>query len=414
MKQIKYSLLALLSAGVILVSCKKDKGSNEPGFSEKPVAEQKQDVENAGIQLVSELEDLKDSKTMQTMSAMSTLEGNSSGIGAVLFAIENGNDPKIIATKLKASSGSIADSFSEEAGIYSWNPNTGEWDFTTATDKIVFKFPSTETGTSNNAEFAVTEVKTVYLSALEDDAPTSIKAYLKVDNAQLLGYTMTASYNAEGLPTSANTALDIEGQFLISATVSSSTSHVSEDFAFTHNGANIISFGAEADGDFTEKKATEVENTMDNMEAIEDLSIIGELLSSASFYYQIIDIKLSTSVNSKAISEKIDINSSESKMLEVMNENIDITLAYENGEIIAETEIILTETTDEWGYTYSEPNIEFIFADESKVAADVYFDESMGQFEAEMDAFITDMKNTFGIEEQENSYESDYDYSYEY
>ncbi len=64
----------------------------------------------------------------------------------------------------------IQEVYDELVGIYEWNSNSYDWDYTDAGDKIVFMFPSEQDGTSNNAKYTVSYTGYTGPNPLKNDA----------------------------------------------------------------------------------------------------------------------------------------------------------------------------------------------------------------------------------------------------
>lgn len=370
MRQIKLSIFVLLAASVSLFSCKKDKDSSKPATAED-VKAYKADVEDAGVKLVTELDGLASTKAATCLASVSKKDASPLKSSNPFSALAC-TDAKSMKAALKSSAESIASSFASSTGIFTWNPTTHNWDSTAATGKIVYKFPATETGTTNNAEIAITGFSTVANALTETgDAPSKIAAYIKVDGVEVATYAFTASYNADGIPSNISTTLTVES-YSLAVTGSFTTSKMTEGFNFTSKGTTVLAWNTTANGDFSKASVDKVSAISET----NDFSSVGDLLSSLETSYQVFDIKLAMNADVKSIvddvsslmdSEKTQAQL-EDELLKSVNSNLEMTLAYTNGTLIANTEMVMLE---------GEPSMDFIFADDSRVAMETYLDESM-------------------------------------
>lgn len=389
MRQIKLSIFVLLAASISLFSCKKDK--SKPATAED-VKEYKADVEDAGVKLVAELDGLATTKAATSVGSVNKkgVSGlkSSNPFGALAFS-----DTKSMAAALKSSSESIASSFASSARTYTWNAAKQDWDSVASPGRIVYKFPSTETGTSNNAEIAITEFAAAANSLSETgDAPSKIAAYIKVDGAEVAKYAFSASYNAEGIPSNVSTTLTVEG-YELTVSGSFTTSKMTEGFSFTSSGTTVLAWNTTANGTFTQAAVDKVSAATES----KDFTAASDLLSSLETSYQIFDIELSMDADIKSIISDIEAAAKSAsstttqedmnkKMLAAVNDNLDMKLAYTSGTLIATTEMVMLE---------GEYSMDFIFADDSRVAMDTYMDESMADVEVALENLMADFEENF-------------------
>jgi len=415
MKKIKYPLLVLLSIGLSFSSCKKDDSKDEvdpdteqndidnTANSTKDVATQKQDIQTAGIQLASELKTINESKSMQAIASLSSLSSQNSSfpLAPVYKSLSESQEADLIASSLKASAGEISNEFADETGIHTWNISKNDWDTEESSSIIMFKFPATKDGTTNNAELAVTDAKMVQNNLTGENMPTSIAISLKVDGTTVLSYTYVASYDANGIPKSVSTQLSIEPGIKLSANLSVSDTQITEAFSFTSSGTNILSFNVDAKGTFTQAK---IEAVAEQMETATTLAPASEILSSISLSYQVLDIIISVDANTAEIANNVSTRSETLPASSVLNDNINMTISYADGTTIATSEIIIDSES-------KEPKIDLMFKDDSRVDAEVYFKESMTDLEAEINTFVEEINKSFAFF-NDDSEEYDYGDSY--
>jgi hypothetical protein len=273
-------------------------------------------------------------------------------------------------------------------------PEAEQWDFTEGGDKIIFKFPSTETGTTNNAEFSIygySGQQVVNTAAeYEGDVPTALKADLTVGGTKQIEYSFTASYKTNGEPTSVVTSLTI-GTFKFSFEAKNTTSEVSADYSLTKSGTNLLSFGAGASGNF-------------NSDVISDTtSTVGDVATAGSAYFQIMNIKFAGEVNIKSLDAALEAASTIEAEATAFNANVTFVVFYaDTKKKIADTEFY--STTREECYDYNGDGVEdgcdtedaidirLIFADDSKADLETYTEIGFEDLETELETFIDELE----------------------
>jgi hypothetical protein len=354
----------------------KDKGSNELGFSNKPVEEQKKEVEDAAVAMITSMSDLLDTESMGAISNMSKLDPSnamkSNPIAAAFWGIES-KDSKATLKALKAQT-EIEAEFEQEAGIYEWNSQRRDWDKKSATGQIIFKFPSKPSSTTNDAELAVTEFKAAANSLLDEEVPTSLKAHLKVGGKELVTYTFTGIYDKEGLPQDIKSVLSIENIFSVNYSTAVSRNNAKFEYSFNKKSDVVFGYSAEANGDFSDKNIDAIENLEDDR----DFSVVGKLVSTVKFQYQMLNIVVVLDANTKALADeasKIVENEDEDAAMAALNKHVKLYVGYHKGDKIADSEFVMER---------NELNAYFIFADKSKVEASAYLEDSMEKAQSEM------------------------------
>jgi hypothetical protein len=400
--------LALFSSSVLLTSCKDDEVKKEESefevpttYSELSVEQNKANLEDNGVELVNNLTEFKNTAGIQSTISFSDVLNSAEFSGGrkdmnsnkAIFAIKklasfakNKKSGSDIFTGLRAQEGepsSAQELFDELVGTYTYNKTTNTWDETATTGKIIFKFPSTKTGSTNNAEFVIYDYAGVVIPNVTigddytGDLPTSLKADLKVDGTVQLSYTFAASYNNSGEPTSISTAITI-GPFKLSFEAKNTTTVVSADYALTHSGKNLISFGAAANGNFTTGNLETSENP-------------GDVATSASAYFQLLNIKFAGDVNIKALADGLEGSPPASQSVKLLNDNYKLSVFYaDSKKLIARTEFyVATDGLDEYA------DVRLIFADGSKADLETYTDVGFQEIQDALEAFASDVEDDF-------------------
>lgn len=102
--------------------------------------------------------------------------------------------------------GEEPDFFIENKGVWEWNFDLDDFERVDDAEAIIIRFPS-EGSMVNNAEFGLTEVEVVYID--EEELPTSIQAYLTVDEVKYIDLDFLVNYTADGFPETADISLDV-------------------------------------------------------------------------------------------------------------------------------------------------------------------------------------------------------------
>lgn len=417
---------------ISLFSCKDDEGEEvnpieiPEEFSELSDEENKKNIEDNGIELVNEMEDLKSSNAIEASIAFSHfLEINSPDINArngrsatsyygllqnlSLFGKDKA-DAKVIFETMRSKADddpeTIQEAFDEATGTYSWNSTSQAWDYEAGGDKIIFQFPSTEEGTSNNAVYTIHSytgtipAENPFDPDYTGDLPTGVMVDLSVDGTTVLEYRFSATYGNDGVPTSYEVSLSIL-PFTLKTTFTNNSEEVSIKYGLTHRDRILWDMGIGAKGDFSDITGSK------NAE---------EMLSSGFAYFQLMDIKLAGEVNVKAISDDyaniyanqgvdFDEDAAVEKVVVSLNENVNLVLFYvEDNTKIAEAEFY---ATDEEGYdyvydpetgsyeykeyTYKVENIRLVFHDGSKSDLETYFSGSFDELQTELNALVEDL-----------------------
>ncbi len=216
---------SLLLMAYIISSCNKEKDKAEK-FSTQSVEENKAIVENSGIDLNNVMKRMETMGTndviinfvdlASSLDSKGFLFSGKSKIFSTLNAIvattrgekelNNVFDAMIYSRELKSEDPeSIQEFWDENVGTYTWNPSISDWDEELGGDKIIFKFPSSESSSTDDAAITIYNYTGVNMSNPIDedytgDLPVSLNADLKVGSEILVSFVFGASYNSDGVP----------------------------------------------------------------------------------------------------------------------------------------------------------------------------------------------------------------------
>lgn len=428
MKKVNSLLTYATAFTVLLSSCKDDAVEMEAGKTEMPTkfssytpAENKANLEDNGIALLNDMSDLKSSKGLSTSATfvsfldMAPAAPTNGRIMSTARALKNYQEGKgsvhdIFTTmrKTEEEPQSIQAMFDMYIGVYNWNSQTEEWDYTKEGDKIVFKFPSVEGGASNNASFIIHSYKGVNTttSLNEDysgDLPTQLVTEIQVDGKKEVEYKFNASYNEEGEPTSVTTSLMVNA-FIFSISAENNTENVGAEYSLKKGEKILISLGAGAKGKFT---AQHIED-MDNSET----GNAGDIATEVSAYFQLMNIKIAGNLNVEKYADgqdaiyagndstEFDYDKAKEKEAALLNENFNLVVFYaDSKEKIADTEVYTyTDKYEYWnGYEYvswpyTAMNIRMVFADGSPADLETYFSNGFDDLQTEISKFVADLE----------------------
>lgn len=407
----------------MLVACGSDddaaKSNEETGaefpteYSDLTVEENKGKLQDNGIEFANSVEVLKNSSGIETTIAFSNFLSDSEiptslqagrksslpifDLVSNLRAFGTSNKPvdKTIAGLRTAEDvTSIQEELNEAAGTYTYNRTEQTWTYSASpSDKIVFKFPSKDNGTSNNAEYTVYGYtgKQVTNTSIEEDYageyPTGLKIDLSIDGQKKLEYTFAAAYNDKGEPTSLTLAVKVDA-FVLAYEVSNDSQKASVRYSLKEGDKTLYVMGADAEGNF-------------NTDNIENSSNGDDVVNNGTVYFQILNIKFSGEIDVKALTAALnaipdmeDEKAEEEAEAAAWNANTQMVVFYADskkkiagGEVVAVTKTDSysnwhcgeDQTTGEWvceeeiiEYEYHSKDLQLVFFDDSRMSIETF------------------------------------------
>ena len=423
-RKFKIILGVSLIAGLIFVSCKKDEKKDEfdVKYASYTAEENKQNLEDMGVEMVDEVEALKDEEaieiSIQMLSRMLSSETEevksmaNSNLMAPFDLVsrigKNDFNPAEFAVSLKNAQEdpeSLGEFMDQNAGTYTWNFEIEDFDYVAGTDVIVINFPALETDMTNTATVTINNVADFTVTESIDgemlpNPPTSLNANLAYQGTTLITYSFAATYQPNGMPTSVSTVLTI-GAFSFSADLAHTPySNASVKYSFKHNTDILLEFYYEMSGNWSEENIASAD---------EDF----EIVNSANAYIQVMGIKVKGRVNAKGLADKIeqldkDETSDNDDYEAAINQYVDLIVIYaETGQKICDADVDLVEETyDECrNYDYYtgnctywetvtdiEPVIILTFSDGSPVNYDEYFGDGFDDVVDAWESFQTEVE----------------------
>lgn len=251
-------------------------------FSTLTVEQQKQSIEQSGLDFVDKMDGMKDTKAMIALQAFSSKSGSDVSFAPAFVQLQSNllkNEVKsleVFEKQMRAASVEDNDIWGE----WTWNSSLNEFEQTSdLTNKAIFNFPATETATTNNAELTITFVNSNVVAPDTDPVqymPSSISVVLKVDGKIAMTADFTASYKADATPTKAKQTLEID-KYKWTAEFINSLEEVSAKYEFKYGTETIIKMELGATGTMT-------------ADAFENSDGPQDVFTSGAVYFQVMNL----------------------------------------------------------------------------------------------------------------------------
>ncbi|MBN2275552.1 MAG: hypothetical protein JXR41_16580 [Bacteroidales bacterium] len=446
--KISGKILLLFVALLSFIACEKDKkGDDDPfdaKYSKLSVEDNKENIENAGIDMVSELSDLEDANAFAVLFHMEELmEGSGSAMAsntvlkpAMLLAsfYQDKVNTGSVYSSLKSTAEdpeNLTDLWNQIKARYTWNFATESFDSTGSADDLIIEFPGMASDVSNTATLTIGDLEVFEVTDPREDwpeelaeMPEGIEMELTYSGDVLMTAQFSASYKSDGMPAEVSAVLTIEDfKFGFNAKHTPYT-NASVTFNLKRGSKLLTEIHFDGQGDWSEESIEENVITYadtqyyeyydyelgtwvetDIIEYVdEDTEIeIEEIIQNANAHLIFMNIKVAGKVNFKALGDAIsELEEDETltqreasdALVEVINENAQLVVVYtDDNKKIADAEAY---TYNDYGDYY--PMIRFVFADESKVDATTYVQQELQSFIDELNAFISEINADYGVE----------------
>lgn len=449
MKVLNIFGIAVLSTAMVLTGCQKEEDpknedpiNNTPDPVEYTVEENKANMEAAGIELVTDLEELKNSEaidvsnhlvslmnTNDPFASEETAEVKKMGAFTILNALENfsqhGDINTVYGAMKSVSEGPSTpqEAFDALKGKYSWNATTQSWDVTEH-DYFVLEFPASESAVTNNANFVVTYEAYTGTTPIPDytgDLPKVITATLTVNENQLIAFNFESIYDTKGIPSILDVTLDVI-DFQLAFNFTHLDNLLKFNYAFTKGTKTIFDLGAEANGDFS---YTNIENMSNDSTYIQGPEDIKKIATSMDAHIQVLRYKIEGDIDLNGLIDDMmaaggeEVMDDDSIAAEIVNNNYNLgVFDTENYDaLVANTEFYVTEETYEWidwqydettgeyvevPVTETEEHMEmrFVYPDGSPADMEAFFQTGFETLQAKVEAFVTELEMEFGPQEE--------------
>ena len=422
MKMKKISLYLLLATGIsVAPSCKKDAVAPTTPITPTTVyndEQNKENLQNTGLSMMKEMDDAKNLVGIDYTQHFADLVEKADPFGSnaafmpmkVLTSLsvfgETGST-KALESSLKrgGSEENLNDIYSKRVGEYKWNGKN--WIKNTAVkDKIILRFPSSNTKTVNNASYEITFVNYTG-SGLPDDlkgnVPSRVDAKFIVDGKTLVQFEFKGVYNTDAIPSLLDAKLSVF-PYSFSSTFTNNSSNISKVFAFKRNDKTLLAMGANIKGKLDKA-------TIENMVNDENAEEINKVVKSISAYTQIFDIIIKGEANVDGIVNDLKGKDEVSKdeQAATANKNLKVGVYYvSSGQQIANSEFYLknhtyqdyqyNNNTKQWELveiTDKDLDIRMVFKDGTKADLETYFNNGFDKLGDEFEKFAQDLENRY-------------------
>jgi hypothetical protein len=454
MKKVFLMIFTVLLISYITTSCKKENDSAEK-FSALSVEENKALVEDAGKDFVDVMGRMKTTETVDALANLAQMMSSKGAKGflfssdskmlltleAFIGTVNGDKNIKDVFSALASPKGlsqdpeSIQQFWDENVGTYTWNKTLADWDIVLGGNKFIFKFPSSDVASTNDATFTVYGYTGVIIgNPLEDDytgdLPAALNADLKVGTKTLVTITYGASYNTDGVPKAIAADMVIES-FKFEADITNDNKLVSVAYKFLEGTNVIISLSAQGKGLFTDAnlQANTVTHTNTytytdwiwnpitqqyephDVTYTEEWDEVDfeEILNSANAEFRILNVALRGDVdikgltdqiriiedqwNNEVITEETALNRESAKINEFLNLRlVDVT----KNQIIAKAEAYVVKEVDYY-YTDYYINFRLKFSDGSPIDMETYFNSGFDNFIGALNDLIDEINSDYDL-----------------
>lgn len=474
MKKLQILFYLFLSLAIIS-SCDltddDDDDNDDDTFSELSVEENKQKLEDDGLAMLDKMKEMESTAAVDAVASMihfmeladpfagnPNVNSKKSGklsylkpFVAVKQMPELGYKPVMLSLKsVNEDPESIQEAYDMLVGIYAWNSSSQAWDYTETGDAIVFQFPSTEEGTSNNASLTASDYRGYTggfdydLDEYTGDLPEHIKVELKVDNSALMTFEFNATYNSNGEPTDVSSSISMDAFSMSASMYNHSNTEAGMSTELKYNSEILIAASVDATGNWSpdniENNTVTVYDTVyeeiwnpetgeweetDVIWYIEEWTEVnGEnILTEGNMTFQVMNTKAVGNAKIKELiegekniweddeEEGFDDDAATIAMADLINENVDLKVRYaDNNEIIAIAEAYTYDDTytdyiwNEETYQYEEVEVtekeigmRFKFGDGSTIDAETYFEDGFDDLTQEFEDWMDYLEDKWDL-----------------
>ena len=377
-----YLFIVLGLALLTMNACKSELDlDKELKFSKLTVEKQKEKIESSGMDMVNIMDGMLDTEAMNAITNMMSISDiNLSELQAVKAPMQN------LRTDLKNNRLTAFSNFDRQMrisyvesdvwGEYEYNFTTKEIEqIKTLTNKLIVRFPATETSTKNNAEITITyEESNVIVPESEDYYPSKMTFKMNVDSKEVMTANFSGTYYTDGTPKKVSASVTIE-DYKWTLEVANDKKTASETYEFKQGSKTIIKSNAEIKGKLSQDE-------LENSEYPQDV------ISSFAMYFQAMNIAVRggmTDFNKFAQEMETITENSTLTEKQAMEQTATLVNKYmvfyaffvDSNEKFADVEfyVVEDEVYDEWaGYYVTEYNLapRFVLSDGSKVSAEEF------------------------------------------
>jgi hypothetical protein len=297
MKKTIYLFASAITLLLAFNSCKSNDTSNQDetlSFSTQTVEQQKQTIEQNGIDLVNAMDGIQNTKAMIALKVFSNIIGTSSESPVFVKPLSQfrtnilKNDVNAL-EKLNNQLRVAATVGSGFWGVWTWNAKNDDFDYVAGTDgSATILFPATENSSVNTGELKITYVNSSVVVPKIDEVeflPKSISVVLKVSGVVALQADYSGSFKTDATPINITQTLSI-GDYNWSLVFTNDDKDVSAIYTLNSGSKVLLKYEVGAAGSFT---ASNIEDSMDNDKP-------ENVLTSGAMSFQIMNIAFKGSI----------------------------------------------------------------------------------------------------------------------
>jgi hypothetical protein len=432
----KKLIIGIIAVFAIFTACNKDE--TKPADAQ---ASAKGDLENTGVAMVSEMKSLNQEPGVAATVSLLELASSSNAISMSKSAVimntlmavkgisENKTTAKTLISSLKsakASEISFLSSFEDIAGTYTYSFEGDSFVFVAnPSGSVKFLFPASKaskTAKELNGVFEILrpQVKTGTFDFNGDvvtELPTSIAFDIKINNTKVLGYSFTASYTSDGIPSDVASALTL-GTFLFQVSWGYHATDASVGYLFKHGATTILDLGGQVNGKLDKQTIEESFYTVSdtfgygNNYWVETRRVSNpqNVIDNANAHFQFMDIRIEGIIDFIGLYNAMNDSISIESQADSINKYASLTVIYASSKkLLANAEAFVDVEISEypdWDYateqqitridTSENINVKMVFADNSKASIDTYFSEGFNSLITDMNSFIGELNDSYG------------------
>lgn len=281
----KKSLLLLLAGSFFMfTACKSELDlDKELKFSKLTVEEQKQKVEDNGIEFVNAMEGMQDTKAMNAIDEFLSI-ANGSAANAPLKRLKSdlvNRNAKVFTNfdrQLR-----VAAVESSLWGERKWNSAEGEWELVKELEnKAIIHFPASSSSKTNNCLITITyKESTVEVPETGEMYPSEITFVMEVDSKEVMSAEYKGTYYADGSPKEVTQKFDLE-TYEWKAEISNNQKKATESYEFKKGTKTLL------------KSEAVVEGTLkvDNIQAAGENETPEDVVNNFAVYFQVMDLAI--------------------------------------------------------------------------------------------------------------------------
>ncbi len=370
-------------------------------FSKLTVEKQKEKIESSGMEFVNTMDGMLNTKAMTAMTNMMSLTNTKlSDLQTVKAPMQK------LRADIKNNRKSAFSNFDRQMRIsYIESDVWGEYEYNftskevvkikTLINKIIVRFPATESSTKNNAEITITyDESDVVIPETQDHYPSKMTYKMIVDSKEVMSAEFSGTYFSDGTPKKASANITIE-DYKWTFEVANDKKTATETYEFKKGSKTIVKSNAEIKGTLSQQELENSENPQD-------------AINSFAMYFQVMNIAVRGGMKDfKNFAQEQEIiakntNLSEKQKMEQTAALINKYMVFyaffvDSNEKFADVEfyVVEEEVYDDWTSKYIiEYNLapRFVLSDGSKVSAEEFMQTGFEELLKKIEDMTADFK----------------------